>query len=73
MTLDIVKELLAENLECDPESIAPETEFKSLGLDSLDLVEMVMKLEDKVGCELELNQKLLTVGDLVAFIESKQG
>jgi len=73
MTLDIVKELLVENLECDPESITLETEFKTLGLDSLDLVEMVMKLEDKIGCELELNQKLLTVGDLIAFIESKQG
>ncbi len=73
MLLDVVKEVLAENLECEPETITLETEFKSLGLDSLDLVEMVMQLEDKIGCELELNQKLVTVGDLITFIESKQG
>lgn len=73
MILDAIRELLAEQLECDPDTINEETDFNSLGVDSLDLVEMVMKLEDKLGCELELDQKLITVGDLIAFIESKQG
>ena len=39
---------------------------------SLDTVELLMNLEDKLGIEVELDQKVETVGDLVAFIESKQ-
>jgi acyl carrier protein len=30
-----------------------------------------MKLEDKIGVEIELDQKVETVGELVAFIEGK--
>ena len=46
--------------------------FRDLGIDSLDTVELLMNLEDKLGIEIELDQKVETVGDLVAFIESKQ-
>ena len=46
---------------------------QDLGIDSLDTVEMLMDLEDQLGMEIELDQKVETVGDLVDFIESKQG
>ena len=49
-----------------------ESNFRDLGIDSLDTVELLMNLEDKLGIEIELDQKVETVGDLVAFIESKQ-
>ncbi len=62
---------LAEQLEIAVESITPDTTFESLGIDSLDTVEMVMDLEDELGVELELEEKIATVGELVAFIESK--
>ena len=35
-------------------------------------VELLMNLEDKLDMEIELDQKVETVGDLVAFIESKR-
>ena len=53
--------------------IQRETTFQDLGIDSLDTVEMLMDLEDQLGMEIELDQKVETVGDLVDFIESKQG
>ena len=34
---------------------------------------MLMDLEDKIGFEVELDQKVETVGELAAFIESKMG
>lgn len=68
-----VAELLAERLECDAATITRESNFRELGIDSLDTVELLMDLEDKIGVEIELDQKVETVGDLVDFIESKKG
>ena len=48
-----------------------ETTFESLGIDSLDTVEMVMDLESELGVDLEMEEKLNTVGELVDFVESK--
>ena len=62
---------LAEQLDLAVEDITPDTTFESLGVDSLDTVEMVMDLEDELGVELELEDKISTVGELVAFVESK--
>ena len=45
--------------------------FKDLGIDSLDMVEMVMELEDKLDKEIELADKIETVGELVKYIEEK--
>ena len=62
---------LAGQLDIAVEDIKPETPFESLGIDSLDTVEMVMDLEEELGVELELEEKVATVGELVAFVESK--
>ena len=62
---------LAEQLDIPAEEITPDTTFESLGIDSLDTVEMVMDLEADLGVELELDEKVSTVGELVEFIESK--
>ena len=62
---------LAEQLDMSAEEITADTTFESLGVDSLDTVEMVMDLEDELGVELELEEKISTVGELVAFVESK--
>ena len=62
---------LAEQLDMAVEEITADTTFESLGVDSLDTVEMVMDLEDELGVELELEEKIATVGELVAFVESK--
>ena len=62
---------LAEQLDIAAEDITADTTFESLGVDSLDTVEMVMDLEDELGIELELEEKISTIGELVAFVESK--
>ena len=71
MVFDAVAELIAERNDIDKSTITPETKFSDLSIDSLDTVEMLMNLEDKIGIEVELDQKVETVGELVAFIEGK--
>jgi acyl carrier protein len=62
----------SKQLEIDDSEITRESTFESLGIDSLDVVEMVMDLESELGIELEMeDQKITTFGELAAFVESK--
>lgn len=68
---DKIAALLADHCDVDVSTITPETTFESLGIDSLETVELVMDLEEELGVELELEEKLATVGEFVSFVESK--
>ena len=62
----------AKQLELDPSEITPDSAFESLGIDSLDIVEMVMDLESELGIELDMeDQKIGTFQELADFIETK--
>ena len=62
----------AKQLELDVAEITPDSTFESLGIDSLDIVEMIMDLEGELGIELEMeDQKIATFGELADFIDSK--
>ena len=62
----------AKQLELDAEEITPESTFESLGIDSLDVVEMIMDLESELGVELEMeDQKITTFQELADFIDAK--
>ena len=64
----------AEQLELDAAEITRESTFESLGIDSLDIVEMIMDLEGELGVDLELeDEKITTFGEMADFIESKLG
>ena len=65
--------VIAEHTSTDVSEFKEYTTFESLGVDSLDIVEMVMKFEDEFGTELELEEQFNTVGELAKFIESKLG
>ena len=66
-----IQSYLANPLDISPDDITRDTTFESLGIDSLDTVEMVMDLEEQLGVDLELEEKLTTVGELVEFVASK--
>ena len=62
----------AKQLELNTDEITPDSTFESLGIDSLDIVEMIMDLESELGVELEIeDQKIATFQELADFIESK--
>lgn len=69
-TIDVVKEVLAENLDIAADAVSEEATLDSLGIDSLDMVELICDLEEK--CEIEFGEPtgIETVGQLVAHIDS---
>ena len=61
-----------KQLDLEKDDITPDSTFESLGIDSLDIVEMIMDLESELGVELEMeDQQIATFGELAQFIESK--
>ena len=71
--LDDVKEVVIEQLDCDPAEVKEDSRFiEDLGADSLDVVELVMALEEKFDIEIpdEDAEKILTVADAIAYIEN---
>ena len=72
--LEKVIEIVAEGLDTDAAELTAETTFKSLGADSLDLMDLVMSFEDKFGVEIDTEaiSDLTTVGSVVTYIEGLQ-
>ncbi|HJF64869.1 phosphopantetheine-binding protein [Slackia equolifaciens] len=68
-TIDIVKEILSENLDIDAETVTPEATFEGLGIDSLDMVELISEIEDR--CEVEFGEPegLETIEQLCTYID----
>ena len=69
-TIDTIKDILHENLDIDPADITEESTFESLNIDSLDMVELICGLEDKLDIDFGEPEGLENVGDVVKYIES---
>lgn len=72
MVLDKMKDILVEQLECNPEDITMESLLvDDLGADSLDAIDIVMSVEDTFKVEVpdEIIEKIETVADIVNYIE----
>lgn len=68
-----VKSLLVEELQIDEEDITLDAELSAdLGINSIELADLVMLCEDKFGIEIkdEDLHKFVTVGDVVKYLES---
>ena len=69
---EILVNYAAKQLELDASEISPDSTFESLGIDSLDIVEMIMDLESELGVELDMeDQKISNFKELADFIETK--
>lgn len=67
-----VIDLIAQQLDRKPETITDQDTFDSLGADSLDRVEIVMKLEEHFNIEIDdaEAEKIKSVDELVNYIHS---
>ena len=69
-----VKKIVADHLGIEEVKVNDDSSFiDDLGADSLDTVELVMAFEEEFGSEISDSEaeKILTVGDAIKFIESK--
>ena len=73
--LSQVTEIIVDKLNVDEKSVKPEASFTNdLGADSLDTVELIMEFEKRFGVQIPDAdaEKIKTVGDAIAYIESKK-
>ena len=72
--LEKMREMIAEQLNCEADTITADTSFKDdLGADSLDLFELVMALEDEYNIEIPAEElsDLNTVGDVLEYLKDR--
>ncbi len=72
MEFEKLRDIIADVLNMDKESIKPETTFKDdLGADSLDVFQIIMEIEEefKVSIDNEEAEKIITVGDAADAIK----
>ena len=72
VTIEKVKQIIAEQLGVDENEITPSSSFvEDLGADSLDTVELVMALEENFSIEIpdEDAEKIRTVQDAIDYID----
>lgn len=72
-TEERVKDIIVDQLSVSAEQVTIDAKFiEDLGADSLDTVELVMAFEEEFGIEVpdEAAEKLLSVGDVVKYIDS---
>jgi len=71
-----VKKIICEQLEVNEEDVVPGASFvDDLGADSLDQVELIMSMEEEFGISIsdEEAEKILTVRDVIEYIEKDKG
>lgn len=72
MIFEKIKEVIANQLGVDEESITMETTFQEdLGADSLDLFQIVMDLEEEFNVKIENVDEIKSVSDAVKYIEER--
>ena len=72
MVQEKVISAVADLTSKDASELNAETKFADLGIDSLDITELAMNLEDEFGVELKVDASIATIGDLVKKIESEK-
>jgi acyl carrier protein len=75
MILEKIMEILVEELDVEEDSITLDSKIKEdLGADSLDLFELINRLEDELDVVIEEDDygKLITVGDIVNYLTDKE-
>ena len=67
-TLQTIKDILQDRLDIDPETVNGDSTFESLEIDSLDMVELICEIEDRLDIDFGEPEGLTTVDELVEYI-----
>ena len=74
--IEAVNNALVNEMELDPDELSPEkTFFDDLGLDSIDMVDLIIGLQRKFGVSLREDdeiKKVRTLGDVYDFFDQFQ-
>lgn len=71
MVFDKIKAVIASQLGIEEGEIKLETSFEDLGVDSLDLFQIIIELEEEFNVQIEDAESIKTVEDAVKYIEER--
>ena len=63
--------IIAEYLDKEESEIKTTDTFTEIGLDSLDIMELVMQMQEELDCKIELSQEITTIDKLAELIEQQ--
>ena len=69
MELETIKQIIKKQIDIDTSNITMDTTFEDLQIDSLDMAEIVMDIEDHFDVIIDSNQNLNSIGDLVKLCQ----
>ncbi|MCT8977573.1 acyl carrier protein [Clostridium sp. CX1] len=69
MVFEKIKKIMAEQLGLDENDITMDTSFEELGVDSLDLFQIIIEIEEEFGLQIEDAEAIKTVSEAVKFVE----
>ena len=67
----VIVKIIAEYLDKEESEISSSSTFTEIGLDSLDIMELVMQMQEELDCKIELSQEITTIDKLVELIEKQ--
>ena len=67
----VIVKIIAEYLDKEESEISVTSTFSEIGLDSLDIMELVMQMQEELDCNIELSQDITTIEKLVEHIEKQ--
>lgn len=71
MIFEKIRKIIAEHLGIDQQEVTLETSFEELNMDSLDLFQIIIEIEEEFDVQIEEPEKIKTVLEAVNFVESK--
>ena len=69
---EMIKEIVADYVETRAEDIRLDDTLQSLGLDSLDVMDLVVELENAFDIQLEDGDMFMTIRELIARVDAAQ-
>lgn len=68
-TIETLRNILVETMDVDEEAVTEDATLDDLGIDSLDMTEIMCEIEDAFSIDFGEPEGLETVGQMVAHIE----
>lgn len=69
-THELLSKIIVEKFEIDPAKLVPEATIEDIGIDSLDIFDVVFEVEEQIGIKVPNDDvKITCYGDLVGLIE----
>lgn len=73
MVFEKIKKVIVDQLGVEESEITLETSFEELGVDSLDLFQIIIELEEEFSIQIEDAESIKTVEDAVKYVQEKTG